>query len=52
MKEKLEKQIKKAKKALSPSHSLYDGCKQIVSLIEMMYLYLEEKFSDNTRTSS
>lgn len=51
MKEKLEKQIKKTKKALRPSHEVFDGFKQMFALIEMFYIYLEEKFSDNTRTS-
>lgn len=51
MNEQLEKQIKITKKALKPSHNLYDGCKQMLALIEMFYIYLEKKFDDDTGTN-
>lgn len=49
MKDKLEKQIKKTKKTLDPDNDIFDACRQILALIEMFYIYLEEKFNNDTR---
>jgi hypothetical protein len=52
MNKALEKQLYNTKKSLDPDHDVFDSLKQMFALIEMFYIYLENKFNDDPRKNS